>query len=354
MVRLKSSAYSLVLLAALFVVPTTAIAGTPAVKAAPAPTKTTPPVPTPGPTTPATSHVAAKKAAPKVELDWRARMAIAVNDLQAQDSARLARIEQMQPVRGPGDDLQFTQPELQDPRAAAVLLRRIMQAEDGVKARCALVDALPHTGGDWQEGAAALIGIDASPSVRKKLVGIMRYADAPHSVQGLKLGFKDEDPEINIAAARTAAFSRSGPDLYTELYSSTFDNDWDLRAAAVQALGMLRLPKSRDVLIRALHDEEREVRLQGLLALEQLDPEGLLQLPELEELARDRKSHRIARKAELLLRKRRIAAKAAAKAERKKARELAKGQAKTIDDSPSDLMPIGSRSGTTMARTAAP
>ena len=311
--------------------------------------------PTPVAPTSATSTVAAKKADPRVALDWRARMAITVKDLQARDPARLTRLEQMQPVRGPGDELIFTQPELQDPVVAAVLLRRIMQSDDAVKVRCALVDALPQTGGDWQEGAAALVGIDASPRVRKKLVESMRYAAAPHAVEGLRLGFKDEDPEVNIAAARTAAFSRSGPELYTELYSSTFDNDWDLRAAAVQALGMLRLPKSRDVLIKALHDEEREVRLQALLALEQLDPEGLLQLPELDELAKDRKSHRIARKADLLLRKRRIAAKAAAKAARKAARTAAAKP--THDDGTPDLMPVASSrqgSANTGARASAP
>jgi hypothetical protein len=42
---------------------------------------------------------------------------------------------------------------------------------------------------------------------------------------------------------------------------------------------MLKVPRSREILLKALYDEEREVRLQGLLALEQLDPEGVLELP---------------------------------------------------------------------------
>ncbi len=253
-----------------------------------------------------------KAAAPQVQLDWRARVAIGIQALQSADPALLDRLEKMQPDRKVGEEVVFTQAELHDARAAAVLLRRLMQGADPVKVRRALVDALPHTGGDWQEGAAALIGVDASPLVRKKLIEVMRYASPPHSVQGLRLGFKDEDPEIKIAAARTAGFSRSGPELVPELYSSTFDTDWDLRAASVQALGMLKLPQSREVLIKALYDEEREVRLQALLALEQLDPEGIVFLPEIDILARDRKSHRIARKADMLLRKRRAALKAGA------------------------------------------
>lgn len=248
---------------------------------------------------------ASKAASPAPRLDWRARVAVAVDALQKRDPARLERLGKLQPDRAVEGELFFSQPEVQDPQAAAVFLRRLLEGREPVKVRRALVDALPQTGGDWQEAAAALIAVDASPQVRKQLVEIMRYADPPHSVEGLRRGFKDEDPEVNIAAARTAGFSRSGAELYAELYSSTFDADWDLRAAAVQAFGMLRLPRSRDVLIKALADEEREVRLQALLALEQLDPEGLLHLPELEKLAKDRKSHRIARKVAQLLRKKR-------------------------------------------------
>jgi len=253
-------------------------------------------------------------AAPKV--DWQGRVAIAIEKLQTEAPELLTRIEAMQPTRSGPDNLLFTQPELQDPRAAPILLRRLLAGADPVKVRCAIVDALPSTGGDWQEGAAAMVAVDSSPRVRKQLVEVMRYA-GPDAVPGLRLGFKDEDPEINIAAARTAGFSKQGPELLPELYSSTFDSDWDLRAAAVQALGMLKLPQSRDVLIKALADESRDVRLQALLALESLDPEGLLALPELEKLAQDRKSHRIARKATQLLQKHQRAIKAQANAQRK-------------------------------------
>ncbi|MCY1010984.1 HEAT repeat domain-containing protein [Nannocystis pusilla] len=252
----------------------------------------------------------------ELQVDWRDRVAIGVAAMQSADPARLARLEQLQPDRKVEDAVFFSPGELQDPKVAPVLLRRLLQSQDPVKVRCALVEALPLTGGDWQEGAAALVALDASPKVRKQLVQVMRYAGAPYNVDGLRRGFKDEDSEVNIAAARTAGFARNGEELFPELYSSTFDADWDLRAAAVQALGMLRLPKSRDVLVKALSDDEREVRLQAFLALEQIDPEGIIWLPELESLAKDRKSHRIARKAELMLRKRRAAEKAAKKAGR--------------------------------------
>lgn len=235
--------------------------------------------------------------------DWRTRVNLALEKLQAEDPGLVTRLS------GPPELI--SEADLRDRRAAAVLLSRLIKGSDAAPARRALAEALPQTGGDWQEGAAALIASDPSPEVRKQLVEVMRYADAPHCVEGLRRGFHDPDPEVNIAAARTTGFSRSGGELFQELFSSTFDADWDLRAATVQALGMLKLPRSRDLLLKALADEEREVRLQALLALEQLDPEGVIHLPQLEKLAKDRKSHRIARKAELLLRRRRAAQKAA-------------------------------------------
>lgn len=263
------------------------------------------------PAAPAATPARPPIAAPAPTLDWRSRLALAVRDLQKSDPALVARYERLMPARGVDDDLTFAAAELHDPRIATVLLRRLLQGQDPAEVRAAIVDALPLTGGDWQEGAAALVGLDASPQVRKQLIAVMRYADPPHSIDGLRHGFKDEDPDVNVAAARAAGFHKQGEQLFTELYSATFDADWDLRAAAVQALGMLKLPRSREILIKALSDEEREVRLQAFVALEQIDPDGLLELPELERLAKDRKSHRIARKAQLLLQKRRATRKAA-------------------------------------------
>jgi len=254
----------------------------------------------------AAARPAVKSAAkPAPPLDWRSRLAVAVRELQKSDPALLDRLEKLQPARAVDGELSFAAEALHDRRAATVLLRRLLAGKDPAEVRGAIVDALPATGGDWQEGAAAMVGLDASPLVRKKLIEVMRYAEPPHSIHGLRLGFKDEDPDVNVAAARAAGFHKQGAELFTELYSATFDTDWDLRAAAVQALGMLKVPRSREILIKALGDEEREVRLQALLALEQLDPDGLLELPELDKLAKDRKSHRIARKAQLLLQKRR-------------------------------------------------
>lgn len=294
MVRRPPLAWSLAALALALAAPAAADAA-PAPSAVSARPRQSPAEPAPKASSPA------GRPAPK--LDWRARVAVEIEALQQREPAQLDKLMALQPDRAVEDALFFSQPEASDRRAAPVFLRRLLAGTEPVKVRRALAEALPQTGGDWQEAAAALIAVDASPVVRKQLVETMRYAGPPHSVEGLRRGFKDEAPEVKVAAARAAGFSRSGADLFEELYSSTFDVDPDLRAAAVQAFGMLRLPSSRDVLIKALSDDDREVRLQALLSLEQIDPEGLLHLPQLAALAKDRKSHRISRKATQLLRK---------------------------------------------------
>ena len=237
-------------------------------------------------------------------LAWNARTAIAVADLQARDPGLYKKLAALRPDRRVGDEQFFSQSVISDPRAAAVLLQRLLNGHDPVAVRLAVVDALPATGGDWQEGAAALVAVDASPRVRKKLVEVLRYIAPPNNLRGLRLAMQDEDLAVRVAATRTAGFTRDGVGLYTELVSASFDEDWDMRSAAAQALGQLRVRAARDRLVRMLADEHPEVRLQVLIALERVDPEGVRHLPELARLARDRQSRRLAALARRLLKER--------------------------------------------------
>lgn len=236
--------------------------------------------------------------------DWRQRTAIALAELQEREPVLYARLLTVKPDRRVGAELQFSHAELADPRAAPVLLKRLLNGDDPVGVRLAVVDALPATGGDWQEGAAALVAVDASPRVRKKLVEVLRYIAPPNNLRGLRLAMQDEDLAVRVAATRTAGFTRDGVGLYTELVSASFDEDWDMRSAAAQALGQLRVRAARDRLVRMLADEHPEVRLQVLIALERVDPEGVRHLPELARLARDRQSRRLAALARRLLKER--------------------------------------------------
>ncbi len=223
-----------------------------------------------------------------IQNPWNKRNAIAVADLQTSDPAFYERIRKLRPNQKIGKELQFSQPELDDTRATPVLLQRLMEANEPVPVQLALVDALPATGGDWHEAVATLAALHPSAQVRKKLVETLRYVPSPHNLRGLRLAFHDDDNDVRVAAARTTSFTRNGVALGAELLSACLDEDWDMRVAAVQALGQLRVRGVEDRLRRMLSDPHPEVRLQVLIALEHIDPEGVGGLTELDTLARDR------------------------------------------------------------------
>jgi len=268
------------------------------------PPSTPAPAPEPAPE-PAEELLAITPQAPEPEptpVAWTVRTVLAIAELQAQDPALYQKLLTIKPNRWVGSELFFAQPEIADPRAAPVLLKRLLNGDDSVLTRLAVVDALPSTGGDWQQGAAALVAVDAYPRVRKKLVEVMRYVSWPHNVDGLRLAFTDEKAPVRVAAARATGFARDGAGLYNELMNGTFDDDWDMRAACVQALGQLHATAARDRLIGMLADEQAEVRLQTMMALDRIDPEGLRERPELERLARERDHWKVADMAKRLLR----------------------------------------------------
>jgi HEAT repeat protein len=264
-----------------------------------------PPEPTsPRPVAPPPQAVAPPAPAEEPEppaLTWQQRAAVAIAELQDKEPALYKKLHTLKPNRRVGDEMLFAQPIAADPRAAPVFLQRLLSGNDSVTVRLALVDALPGTAGDWQEGIAALVAVDASPRVRKKLVETMRYVDPPHDIAGLRHGFNDEDIAVRVAAARTAGFARDGIGLYQEVVSMTFnDEDWDLRAAAVQSLGKFGNKAAWPQLVRMLGDPHPTVRLQVLIALENLDAEAAGRLPELDKLAKDRQNPRVARQAQKL------------------------------------------------------
>jgi len=219
--------------------------------------------------------------------DWRGRTALALAQMEERDPALYTRLLAVQPDRKVGAELLFSQPELAEPRAAPVLLKRLLNGDDPAPVRLAVVDALPATGGDWQEGAAALASLDASDLVRKKLVEMLRYVPPPHNIEALRVAFRDEEIAVRVAAARTTGFARDGIELYSELVAASFDEDWDMRAAAAQALGQLRVTAAWDHLVRLLSDPRSQVRLQALMSLERIDPVAVRRLPDLKRLAKN-------------------------------------------------------------------
>ena len=224
---------------------------------------------------------------PEPPKDWRTRASLALAQMEEKDPILYELLMTVQPNRKVGTELFFTQPDVSEPYAAPVLLKRLLDHKDPIPVRLAVVDALPTTGGDWQEGAAAWAGLDASHLVRKKLIEMQRYISPSHSINALRLAFRDEEDDVRIAAARTTGFLRDGIELYNELVSGTTDDNWDMRVASAQALGQLRVRAAWDRLVRMLSDPHPQVRLRALLSLERIDPVAVRRLPDLTRLAKN-------------------------------------------------------------------
>jgi hypothetical protein len=237
----------------------------------------------------------ARPAEAVVALTWQQRTAIAVAEMQDKEPERYKKLSKLLPNRRVGDEKQYTQTIAQDPGAAAVFLKRLLNGSDSVAVRLALVDALPATGGDWQEGVAALVAIDASPRVRKKLIETLRYVPPPHDITGLRNGFNDEDVQVRAAAARTVGFARDGIGLFQEVVSMTFDgDDWDARAAACPVARQVR---AQGGLAAAAADAGRSPPGGAVAGVDRARAprrRGHAPLPALDKLAKDRQNPRLA------------------------------------------------------------
>ena len=218
---------------------------------------------------------------------WQERMNIGIDEFKRADQEGYIRVLTLSPRRDSTGALVFTSKLVEQPRAAPVLLSRLLDRKTGRGVRRAIAEALPRTHGDWEEGASHLIRTEAEPSVRKALVESMRYAHYPHDLRGLRDGFRDENRRVRAAAARTTGFVRNGKVLWSELVSALFDEDAETRAGAAQSLGKLKVVEAWEGLSRVLGDADSTVRFKALQALERIDHERAKQLPALEKLASD-------------------------------------------------------------------
>jgi hypothetical protein len=221
-------------------------------------------------------------------LDWKQRMAVKSAELEREEPAQYQQLKALQATRG-GAGAPSLDGALVDNQAdaAPVLVMRMLDGQETRANKLAIAEALPRTGGDWDEAAAALVAVEADEQIRVALVMSMRYANEPHSVTGLRHGFQDESTKVRAAAARTTGFNESGRKLYDELHSGLFADDWEFRAASAQSLGKLQMREAVSGLRRALSDANEEVRLHSLLALEKIDPEHVASFPELAPLRDD-------------------------------------------------------------------
>jgi HEAT repeat protein len=194
----------------------------------------------------------------------------------------------LQPQKTRAGWLRFTDPVINNPEAAAILLERLSSGGDAPEVRAALAEALGRTRGEYATEVSELLASEADARVREMLVGTLgRQAPTPEALIGLATALKDSAVEVRAEAARTIATRSDGVELGDELIGSLTDVEPSVRSEAARTLGILQIAEATQPLVELLADADAEVRLDALRAVHRIDPEYALALPVLAQLEQD-------------------------------------------------------------------
>ena len=186
--------------------------------------------------------------------------------------AARAALWALAPAQTRAGGLRFTDPLLERPEAAEVMLARLREAGAPAELRFALAEALPRCGGAWAAGAATQAAVEGDPAVRAVLMAGLRRATPEVATPALAAGLTDPAAEVRAAAAESAGWTPAiGAGLVAPLVALLSDTDAGVRAAATRALGLLSDGGSFAAVAGRLGDADAEVRLEAVRALGRID-----------------------------------------------------------------------------------
>jgi HEAT repeats len=184
--------------------------------------------------------------------------------------------------------VRFTDPAINNPEAAAILLERLIAGDDAPDVRAALAEAIGRTRGDYAVAVSELLASEADPRVREMLIGTLgRQTQSPAALVGLASGLQDGVVDVRAAAARTIATRSDGDELGDELIGLLADVEPLVRSDAARTLGVLQLARAKQPLVELLADANADVRLDALRAVHRIDPQYAVALPVLTQLEQD-------------------------------------------------------------------
>jgi len=218
--------------------------------------------------------------------DWMARVEREVMELQ-QDDSRLWRTlleaEGMQTRKG---FLRLRGKDLHHPKAASVFLHRYLSAKEAQE-RYYLVEALPRTGGLYEDAITELMNVERDDGVRAVMVGILAKGKTAKSVEGIAKGLGDKAASVRLEAAIAAGQNTHGASAGTALVGALADSDAAVRAASAKALGYHKVAGATDALAQRLGDGSAEVRLEALRAMSRIDRQGTASRADVAQLTSD-------------------------------------------------------------------
>jgi len=163
-----------------------------------------------------------------------------------------------------------------------------LDGHDHPAVQAALVEALPRTGGEWDDAIADLWDETSNATVRRMMVLTLEKADANVAYNALRAAASSDDAEIRAAAVRAMTW-RKDADRFTSVFITGLqDRNDDVRSLAARASGLHKLESAKLTLAGMLDSESRDnVRLAALIALGQIDAEYARSLSSVTRLSRD-------------------------------------------------------------------
>jgi HEAT repeat protein len=202
----------------------------------------------------------------------------------AQNQPELADwIQTMNPVRNRAGFVYFPTKNLVQPEAQALVLERLLRAEDDSTVRAALAYALDGSLLiPWEKIAA-----ESDAKVRVAMIHLTKIHKGPDSSALLVNALQDSSTEVRAEAARLAGYLPLNPKLATALKAHLSDSAPDVRALSARTLGWKGDPETFEAIRPLLKDPEAAVRNRALQALANIDPVKTKALPELAKLQND-------------------------------------------------------------------
>jgi hypothetical protein len=194
----------------------------------------------------------------------------------------------LQPQKTRAGWVRFSDPAINNPEAAAILLERLIAGSDAPEVRAALAEAIGRTRGEYATEVSSLLASETDARVREMLVGTLgRQAPTPAALVGLTTALGDDVVAVRAAAARTIATRSDGAELGDELIGLLADVEPSVRSDAARTLGVLQIAEAKQPLVELLGDADADVRLDALRAVHRIDPQYALSLPVLAQLEQD-------------------------------------------------------------------
>ncbi|WP_141733371.1 HEAT repeat domain-containing protein [Oligoflexus tunisiensis] len=213
---------------------------------------------------------------------WQTRIMADMEAFKKENNKDYQALMELRPRITRSRSLKFIDARLAHPRAASVLLYRLMNDNAKPEVREALVAAISQSSGEYADAMLDLMAKEPAAAVRARMVSVLRHADEQATLQGLQLGFKDPSPLVRAAAARTIGKLEKNPQLSNLLMTNLKDQDSTVQIAAIQSARILKLSEASGTLEALLSSSNPSVRLESLYAIGQLAPDVLGRVPNLE------------------------------------------------------------------------